>query len=70
MASTWTCIALVLLGVIMVLATGTRFLFYARTWNRQHQLPTHHGPYLAPFFAGMTALFGIVLAVIMVMAKW
>jgi putative membrane protein len=66
--SSWACIALVLLGVVMVLATGIRFFAYARAWNRQHQFPAHHGPFLAPTFAGMVALFGIVLLAIMMMA--
>ena len=65
--SSWTCIALVLLGVIMVLATGIRFFAYARTWSRQHQLPPHHGPFMATTFAGMVALFGIILLAIMTM---
>ncbi|HEU5016550.1 MAG TPA: DUF202 domain-containing protein [Pseudolabrys sp.] len=67
-ASTWTCLALIALGVLMVLATGARFLAYARTWSRLHQFPAHHGPYLAPFFALMVALFGIVLIVITLLA--
>jgi uncharacterized membrane protein YidH (DUF202 family) len=67
-ASTWTCLALIALGVLMVLATGARFLAYARTWSRLHQFPAHHGPYLAPFFALMVALFGVVLLVITLLA--
>jgi putative membrane protein len=67
-ASTWTCMALVALGVLMVLATGVRFIRYARDWRDRHQLPANHGPYLAPFFALMVALFGVVLLVIMAMA--
>jgi putative membrane protein len=63
--STWTGAALVLLGIIMALATGGRFLAYARTWHRRHEAPAHHGPYLAPSFALLVALFGILLLVIM-----
>lgn len=66
--STWTSIGLVLLGVFMVMATALRFLAYARAWQRQHQPPAHHGPYLAPFFAMMVGVFGVVLLVIMVAA--
>jgi uncharacterized membrane protein YidH (DUF202 family) len=66
--SEWTSIALVLLGVVMVVTTGLRFLAYARAWQRQHELPAYHGPYLGPFFAMMVALFGIMLLVIMTAA--
>jgi uncharacterized membrane protein YidH (DUF202 family) len=68
LVSGWTSIALVLLGVIMVAATGIRFLAYAQAWRRQHEPPAHHGPYLATFFAMMVAAFGIVLLVIMMTA--
>jgi uncharacterized membrane protein YidH (DUF202 family) len=66
--SEWTSIALVLLGVVMVVTTGLRFLAYARAWQRQHELPAYHGPYLGPFFAMMVALFGLMLLVIMTAA--
>jgi uncharacterized membrane protein YidH (DUF202 family) len=66
--STWTSIGLVLLGVVMVLATGLRFFAYARAWRRRHRLPPFHGPYLASFFAVMVAIFGIVLLAIMLTA--
>lgn len=68
--STWTCIALVVLGIAMAAMTGMRFLAYAREWSSRHELPAHHGPYLAPFFAMMVALFGVVVLVIMVLAAW
>ncbi|MBS0275034.1 MAG: DUF202 domain-containing protein [Proteobacteria bacterium] len=68
-ASAWTSIALVLLGAIVAAATGGRFFAYARVWRRQHRFPAHHGPYLAPFFAAMVALFGVVLLAIMLAAK-
>jgi putative membrane protein len=67
-ASTWTCIALVALGVVMALATGIRFTVYARSWLGHHRLPPHHGPFLAPFFAIAVAVFGIVLLAITVIA--
>jgi uncharacterized membrane protein YidH (DUF202 family) len=63
--SDWGGIALVALGVLMAVATGLRFLAYARAWRRQHELPPHHGPFLAPFFALMVAVFGVALLVIM-----
>jgi uncharacterized membrane protein YidH (DUF202 family) len=66
--SDWTSVALVLLGVVMAVATGLRFLAFALAWRRRHQPPAHHGPYLAPFFALMVALFGIVLLAIMMSA--
>ncbi|MDN5928742.1 MAG: DUF202 domain-containing protein [Hyphomicrobiales bacterium] len=66
--STWTSIGLVLLGVIIAITTGLRFLAYAQIWRRQHQPPPFHGPYLASFFAGMVALFGAVLLAIMMTA--
>jgi uncharacterized membrane protein YidH (DUF202 family) len=66
--STWTSIGLVLLGVVMVLATGLRFFAYARAWRRRHRPPPFHGPYLASFFAVMVAIFGIVLLAIMLTA--
>jgi putative membrane protein len=63
--SAWGGVALVTLGVLMVVATGLRFLAYALAWRRQHELPPHHGPFLAPFFALMVAVFGVALLVIM-----
>lgn len=66
--STWTSIGLVLLGVVMVLATGLRFFAYSRAWRRRHRPQPFHGPYLASFFAVMVAIFGIVLLAIMLTA--
>lgn len=65
--SMWTGAALVVLGIFMALVTGARFVAYAKAWKRNHQLPAHHGPYLAAFFALMTAFFGILLLVLMLM---
>lgn len=64
--STWSGVALVGLGILMVLTTGVRFLAYARTYHRTHALPAHHGPFLAPFFALMVAVFGLALFVVMI----
>lgn len=57
--------ALVALSIFMSLTTGIRYLRYARTWRQRHQLPFHHGPYLATFFAFMVAVFGVALLTIM-----
>lgn len=61
--SRWGGVALVALGVLMVIATGLRFLAYAHDWCRRHEPPRHHGPYLAPFFALMVVVFGAALLV-------
>lgn len=63
--SNWVGAALVLLSIFMALSTGLRFLVYARTWRRRHVLPAHHGPFLATFFALATAVFGVLLFVMM-----
>lgn len=63
--SNWVGAALVVLGIFMAVSTALRFMAYARTWRRQHTLPAHHGPYLATFFAMMTAAFGVLLLVMM-----
>lgn len=63
--STWGGGALIALGVLMALSTGTRFLVFALSYRRVHQLPEHHGPYLGPIFAALVALFGIALLVIL-----
>lgn len=64
--SNWTGVALVALGVLMVLTTGVRFLAYVSSYRREHRLPYHHGPFLAPFFALMTALFGVALLIVLI----
>ncbi|MGH8146324.1 MAG: DUF202 domain-containing protein [Rhodanobacteraceae bacterium] len=63
--SSLTGAALVAFGILMVLATGFRFLFYARDWRRRHLPVRLHGPYLAFSFAMLTALFGIGLLMLM-----
>lgn len=63
--STGCGIALVAMGILVTLTTGARFLVYARVWRGRHELPAHHGPYLAPFFSLMVAIFGAALLVIM-----
>jgi putative membrane protein len=63
--SNWCGMALVALGILMAVVTGARFLAYASRYLRNHELPYHHGPYLAPFFSLMVALFGLALLIIM-----
>ncbi|HET7369719.1 MAG TPA: DUF202 domain-containing protein [Gammaproteobacteria bacterium] len=63
--STYTGAALVAFGVLMAVTTGIRFLAYVSVWRRSHEFPPRHGPYLAPFFALVVALFGIVLLLLM-----
>jgi putative membrane protein len=58
MLSAWGGAGLVAFGVLMAITTGIRFLVYVRAYRRFHTVPTRHGPYLAPSFAGLTALFG------------
>lgn len=53
--------ALVALGVLIAVVPGVRFVRYSRTYRRTHTLPQHHGPVMAPAFAGLVALAGVVL---------
>ena len=62
--SSWGGGALIALGVVMALTTGTRFLAFAVAHRRIHRLPSYHGPYLGPTFALLVALFGVALLVI------
>lgn len=64
-ASAWGGAALVTLAVLMVLITGIRFRVYAATYRRHHRVPAHHGPFLAPTFALLVALFGVGLLILM-----
>lgn len=59
--------ALVLMGIFMALITAWRFHAYARDWRLNHELPAHHGPFLATSFALLTAAFGILLLVLMLL---
>ena len=63
--STWGGAALVTLGVIVAVTTGIRFLAYVVAYRRNHEVPTHHGPFLGPFFALCTAIFGVALLVLL-----
>ena len=63
--STWGGAALVTFGVIVAVTTGIRFLAYVVAYRRNYEVPTHHGPFLGPFFALCTAIFGIALLVLL-----
>jgi len=63
--STWSGVALVAFGAAMSLVTAARFLVYAREYRRTHRVPHRHGPFLAPSFAFIVAVFGAVLIVSM-----
>ena len=64
--STGSGVVLVALGVLMLLATGIRFLLYGLKWQRE--TPRHvwyHNPWLAFSFAMAMAAVGIALLVVM-----
>ena len=63
--STWGGAALVVFGILMSLITRARFLAYAAEYRRRHQLPARHGPFLAPAFALLVAVFGIGLLILL-----
>lgn len=60
-ASIWVGAALVAFGVVIAVITGIRFRLYAAAYCRNHTLPEHHGPFMAPAFALLAAAFGVVL---------
>ena len=68
LASTWVGAALVALGVLMAVLTGVRFRRYAAAYRRTHTVPDHHGPFLAPMFAGLVAGFGVALFVLLLVS--
>ncbi|HET7635240.1 MAG TPA: DUF202 domain-containing protein [Burkholderiales bacterium] len=63
--SMWSGLTLVALGVLIVLATGIRFLAYAAVYRRRHEWPARHGPYLALAFALLVTIFGVALLIIL-----
>lgn len=69
MVSTWGGAGLVALGVLMVVTTGIRFRAYAGVYRHSHALPAHHGPFLAPAFALLVAIFGISLLVLLLVVS-
>jgi putative membrane protein len=56
---------LVALGVLIAVVPSVRFARYASVYVRTHTLPDHHGPFMAPAFAVLVALFGMVLLVLL-----
>lgn len=65
--SKWIGLALVAFGVAMALASGVRFVLYGAAYRRRYQPPAYHGTTLSPAFAGLTAVFGVLLLVIMIL---
>ena len=63
--SSWGGGALIVLGVLMAVICGVRFLVFSLAYRRMRRLPPHHGPYLGPVFAALVALFGIALIVVL-----
>lgn len=63
--SSWGGGALIVLGVLMAVICGVRFLVFSLACRRMRRLPPHHGPYLGPVFAALVALFGIALIVVL-----
>lgn len=64
-ASTWIGTAMVAFGVLIAATTGLRFQRYAATYCRSHSRPEHHGPFMAPAFALLASVFGIVICVLL-----
>lgn len=58
---------LVALGVLIAVVPAVRFARYSRAYRRTHALPQHHGPFMAPAFAGLVALAGIALLVLLLL---
>lgn len=64
-ASAWAGTLLVAFGTFMVIITGIRFMAYARRYKKQYSMPYRHHAVLAPVFAFLAAVFGVVLLIIM-----
>lgn len=64
-ASDLAGVALVALGVLMAVVPSVRFGRYSAAYRRTHALPHHHGPFMAPVFAALVALFGVVLLMLL-----
>ncbi|MGH8428222.1 MAG: YidH family protein [Gammaproteobacteria bacterium] len=65
--STWGGAALVSFGIIIAVTTGVRFAIYVAAYRRNHEVPVRHGPFLGPFFALCTALFGLGLLLLLLL---
>ncbi|HET7355392.1 MAG TPA: DUF202 domain-containing protein [Nocardioidaceae bacterium] len=66
-ASDLVGVGLVALGVLMAVLPSVRFARYSSIYCRTHTLPHHHGPFMAPAFAVLVALFGVVLLVLLLL---
>ena len=60
-ASHWVGAGLVAFGILIVIVTAVRFRLYAAVYRRTHELPHYHGPFMAPAFAALAALFGVII---------
>jgi uncharacterized membrane protein YidH (DUF202 family) len=68
--STLGGVILVALGVVMLLATGFRFLAYGLKWYRLNPRRVwYHTPWLAFSFAMAMAAFGIALLVVLIVFR-
>jgi uncharacterized membrane protein YidH (DUF202 family) len=64
--STGSGVVLVALGILILLAAGTRFLLYGLRWHREVQRHIwYHTPWLAFSFAMAMAAVGVALLVVM-----
>jgi putative membrane protein len=68
-ASDWAGAGLVALGVLIAVIPSVRFARYASVYRRTHTIPHHHGPFMAPAFAVLVALFGVVLLVLLLLTR-
>lgn len=68
-ASHWVGVALVAFGIVIAALTAGRFRLYAAAYRRTHELPYHHGPFMAPAFAVLAAAFGVVILVLLLVAR-
>ena len=64
-ASDWVGAGLVALGVLIAVVPSIRFARYSKVYRRTHTLPHHHGPFMAPVFAVLVGVFGVVLLVLL-----
>lgn len=68
--STGSGVVLVALGVLMLLATGFRFLLYGRRWYREVRRHVwYHTPWLAFSFAMVMAAIGVALLAVMLVFR-
>lgn len=68
--STLGGIVLVAMGVLMILATGFRFLAYGLKWHRtNHRHVWYHSPWLPFTFAMAMAAIGVALLVVLMVYR-